>query len=512
METAKLQQVKIIGEDAVLAQLARMEQSALFANSPRLTQLLRYLVVHSLAGNGRELLEYAVGVEVFRRGESFDPQRDTIVRATARRLRRQLMDYYAAEGISDPVRFELPKGHYRVEFHPGMAEATAPERRSLPPFPRLWLALFIAVPLLILGIGSWRQGLSNVSVPTNTEVDLQARQHLAIGQHLFHRRGHEDVQIALTEFERAAAIDPELVDAWVGMAGCLKILGTDGAMPRAESLARQRAALTSALALVPENPEANQRMADVLNILGEEESSRQHLARAVEAGQNSVLVQGSAAGRARMRGDIELAVELQGRAVALDPLSASSHFNLAGMLLEAGRFDQAVASYRQARTLSPALGKDVDVEVVRALLLAGRLREAEAALATLGDGDDLHQAQALLHIAQGRDRAAISSLRALASSGSLRALQLRAEVYAYRGDHKMALEQIEFTYGKIVARYADPAQSARAAVELHNSPFFRELHSDKRWIAWSDHVHQTIRGVAPELEGIAATTIEARVR
>ena len=55
-------------------------------------------------------------MEVFGRGEAFDPRTDTIVRVQARRLRSKLKDYYDAEGQTDPIVIELPKGHYGVTF------------------------------------------------------------------------------------------------------------------------------------------------------------------------------------------------------------------------------------------------------------------------------------------------------------------------------------------------------------------------------------------------------------
>jgi hypothetical protein len=68
-----------------------------------------------LDGNN-EVKEYSLGVEVFGRGEAFDPRTDTIVRVQARRLRSKLKDYYDAEGQTDPIVIELPKGHYGVTF------------------------------------------------------------------------------------------------------------------------------------------------------------------------------------------------------------------------------------------------------------------------------------------------------------------------------------------------------------------------------------------------------------
>jgi len=100
--------------ESVRTQLAGILRSRTFSNAPMLSRLLDYLVEHSLAGSADGLKEYSLGVEVFDRGESFDPRIDTIVRVQARRLRRKLKEYYDAEGRADPIVIQLPKGHYVV--------------------------------------------------------------------------------------------------------------------------------------------------------------------------------------------------------------------------------------------------------------------------------------------------------------------------------------------------------------------------------------------------------------
>ena len=68
------------------------------------------MIERTLAGEGESLKEYVFGIEVFDRGESFDPRTDTIVRVQARRLRTRLEDYYGAEGQFDPVRIDDADG------------------------------------------------------------------------------------------------------------------------------------------------------------------------------------------------------------------------------------------------------------------------------------------------------------------------------------------------------------------------------------------------------------------
>src|SRR5262245_44955176 len=95
-------------------QLARILRSSLFTKAPSLSRFLSHLVELSLAGNANALTEYSLGVDVFDRGESFDPVTDTIVRVQARRLRSKLEQYYKTEGTEDRVVVELPKGQYTV--------------------------------------------------------------------------------------------------------------------------------------------------------------------------------------------------------------------------------------------------------------------------------------------------------------------------------------------------------------------------------------------------------------
>jgi hypothetical protein len=76
--------------------------------------------------------EYTIGVEVFGRGDSFDPRTDTIVRVQARRLRSKLEEFYDVDGATDGVVIELPKGGYVPRFRqaappPSRATAVPPD-------------------------------------------------------------------------------------------------------------------------------------------------------------------------------------------------------------------------------------------------------------------------------------------------------------------------------------------------------------------------------------------------
>jgi TolB-like protein len=102
---------------SILAQLSRLQVSPVFVHAERMLRFLGYVVEEVLAGRGERLSQFALGVEVFDRDESFDPATDSMVRVEAGRLRAKLREYYETDGKNDAVRFELPKGTYEVRFH-----------------------------------------------------------------------------------------------------------------------------------------------------------------------------------------------------------------------------------------------------------------------------------------------------------------------------------------------------------------------------------------------------------
>src|SRR5262245_10139157 len=101
---------------AICAQLDKILTSEVFARADRMSRFLRFIVQETLKGQGAQLKEYLIGVEVFDRGAAYDPRTDPVVRGEARRLRAKLMEYYEHEGKDDAIRIQLPKGSYAVVF------------------------------------------------------------------------------------------------------------------------------------------------------------------------------------------------------------------------------------------------------------------------------------------------------------------------------------------------------------------------------------------------------------
>src|SRR5262245_3827332 len=100
----------------VREQLQKLITSRTFSQSKRLVRFLSFIVERTLLERGDQLNEYWIGLEVYERHSSFDPQIDTIVRTEARRLRKKLQQYYETEGAHDPILVDVPKGAYVPVF------------------------------------------------------------------------------------------------------------------------------------------------------------------------------------------------------------------------------------------------------------------------------------------------------------------------------------------------------------------------------------------------------------
>lgn len=98
------------------AQLERIINSADFDATDREQRFLSHVVEEALAGRGDRIKAYSIAIEVFGRGESFDPQTDPIVRIEAGHLRRALERYYLTSGHADPILITIAKGGYVPAF------------------------------------------------------------------------------------------------------------------------------------------------------------------------------------------------------------------------------------------------------------------------------------------------------------------------------------------------------------------------------------------------------------
>jgi TolB-like protein len=97
-------------------ELGRILSSRVFSAALRSQAFLRYVVERSLREAPTPLKEFSIAMDVFARGDDYDPSIDATVRVEAGRLRSRLREYYDLEGRGDRVLIDLPKGGYYPAF------------------------------------------------------------------------------------------------------------------------------------------------------------------------------------------------------------------------------------------------------------------------------------------------------------------------------------------------------------------------------------------------------------
>jgi hypothetical protein len=118
-DDAKLAGPDVPRPEEITEQLRHLLSSPPFHGSKRCQQFLEYVCEKSLAGEVGALKERCLAIDVFgRQPEVAGHGEDTIVRVSAREVRKRLAQYYSTpEGAAAAILIELPSGSYAPEFH-----------------------------------------------------------------------------------------------------------------------------------------------------------------------------------------------------------------------------------------------------------------------------------------------------------------------------------------------------------------------------------------------------------
>jgi hypothetical protein len=184
----------VAGREQCFQEIERLTKSHSLHSSESLCKLLRYLAEHSLDHPGIALKEYQIATEVLGRPAGFDPQSDSTVRVQAGRLRVKLSEYYAHEGINDPIVVEIPKGSYALTFHarvgshdapaagPLIIEPTEPKPATTLPVRRRGPAAVALLALLALSV------IANAFLLSRARTSTASSQAVPMAYHLFWHR------------------------------------------------------------------------------------------------------------------------------------------------------------------------------------------------------------------------------------------------------------------------------------------------------------------------------------
>jgi hypothetical protein len=151
--------------EEIRQQLRSVLASPVFHGSKRCQQFLEHVCEKALSGEVGALKERMIAIEVFGRQPQTELGEDTIVRVSAREVRKRLAQYYVTpDGAAADVRIDLPPGSYSPEFRHGIAvredevrvtaSIVAGSWEKRPPGKRLYVALGLVLLLGIAGFGA----------------------------------------------------------------------------------------------------------------------------------------------------------------------------------------------------------------------------------------------------------------------------------------------------------------------------------------------------------------------
>ncbi|MFO1393889.1 MAG: tetratricopeptide repeat protein [Steroidobacteraceae bacterium] len=320
------------------------------------------------------------------------------------------------------------------------------------------------------------------AAPTARAIDPKAFALYLQGRYLMRQGTREGFGRSLELFRQALGIQPDYPAAWDGLARDYTNEVNSGARPIDEGYRLAREAADRALAIDPDFAPAHSRMGVIaMNYDGDLAAAARHFERALQLAPTSTDIIGNAAVLAHNLGRVDESIALGEYVTARDPVNPTAFANLGFSYQNAGRLDDAIASYRTVLALSPDYDGANYATGVALLLKGDAAGGLQAMQKETGGWGEIGLPMAWYAVGdQARSDAALESLIRTKAADSAYNI---AYVLAYRGETDRAFEWLEKA-----ARYRDPGL-AEIAVE----PLFANLRSDPRWLPFLRRL-----GMAPE--------------
>jgi TolB-like protein/DNA-binding winged helix-turn-helix (wHTH) protein/Tfp pilus assembly protein PilF len=298
------------------------------------------------------------------------------------------------------------------------------------------------------------------------------------GYHFFQGRSDKDVDTAAKYFERATQLDPSYALAWAWLSRARLWQANEGLIPMEEGRRLARGAAERALVLDPDLAMAHAQMGRIKQQVDYDWAGANasfQRAVALEPGNPEYVTLASLP--AACFGRFDEALELNRRAIDLDPMNAGSWESLATIEYLMGQLDQAAAESKKALEVDPDHWSS-RINLSRIYLLQGRpqdgLREIERVKI------DAYRAHlyALTYYALGRKKESDAALRELMTKYQSHAFEI-ATIYAFRNQPDEAFEWLNRAYAQ-----RDPSLMA-----TKGEPLLNNLHKDPRYAAFLKKIH-----------------------
>lgn len=302
------------------------------------------------------------------------------------------------------------------------------------------------------------------TAPEAYSMFLKARQ-------LLNQRSQEDLKSAEDLLIQVLELDPNFAPAWVSLAIVYNEQTSHyGSRSIDEGLELGRKAVKRALDADPSYGPAHTELAMIsLDYEFDVDAARRHVEQALKLNPGDVRTLQVAAFLEVATGNVDEAIGLGRRAVAVDPLSYWSHSMLGWTCYRAGRMADAEESYLLAMSLMPP-GSPEPVWIIIAQIMQG---DVDAALALSESRPPVARifSRAIAQHALGNGAASDAALDELTEQYAEGAGYQIAAVYAFRGDVDESFTWLERAFDK-----KDPMLAY-----VLTDPLFSRLHDDQRW-------------------------------
>lgn len=309
------------------------------------------------------------------------------------------------------------------------------------------------------------------ATPTTHPTDPRAYALYLQGRELGRQFTAEALRKSDTLLHQALAIDPNYAPAWVDLSVNYGNEPLVGLLSTRESFSRAREAALKALAIDPDYAPAHARLGRVAMYGdGDLADAAQHLQRALQLDPNDLNVLGETGTLLANLGRLEESLAVEQALVRRDPVNPVSLSKLGYVQIFAGRYDEAIESYRTVLSLSPGRG-GAHVQLGVALMLKGDAQAALAEISQESSGIMRRFGLPLVYCALGRQADADALIEAMVTKHAHENAYNIAYNYAFCGKADKAFEWLNQA-----VEYGD---SGLAEIVPEN--LFDRIHADPRW-------------------------------